>query len=49
MKPEERDRQTIDWALTQAGWAVQGFSTFNLTAAQGMAIREFPLTIEPAD
>lgn len=29
--------------LTAAGWAVQDMSAFNLRAAQGVAIREFPM------
>lgn len=43
MKPEERSRLKIDSLLAAAGWAVQDMSAFNLRAAQGVAIREFPM------
>src|SRR5436305_6972139 len=41
MKPEERARQNIDELLMQAGWFVQDFQRFNLSAGTGVAIREF--------
>ena len=41
--PEARARLTIDALLTQAGWHVCGMSDFNIHAARGVAIREFPL------
>src|SRR5947209_10805409 len=41
MKPEERARQNIDDLLRQAGWFVQDFQRFNLSASVGVAIREF--------
>ena len=43
MTPEEKARQTIDHLLTQAGWVVQDRGEANLSAARGVAIREFPL------
>jgi type I restriction enzyme R subunit len=42
-KPEDQARQGIDRLLTQAGWAVQDLSEANLHAAEGVALREFPL------
>lgn len=41
--PEARARETIDKLLTDAGWAVQSRDEANVTAARGVAIREFPL------
>jgi len=43
LTPEELARKTIDEALHQAGWDVQDVSHVNVNAAQGVAIREFPL------
>jgi type I restriction enzyme R subunit len=41
--PEQQARQTIDQLLTAAGWAVQDFKAADLTAARGVALREFEL------
>jgi type I restriction enzyme R subunit len=41
--PEQRARQLIDAALAAAGWGVQDRQDMNLSAGQGVAIREFPL------
>ena len=41
--PEEQAREHIDEALAQAGWAVQDRDDANLTAARGVAVREFRL------
>ena len=41
--PEARARQTIDVLLTAAGWHVCNMADANIHAAQGVAIREFPL------
>ena len=43
LTPEEQARKTIDEALHNAGWDVQDVSHVNVHAAQGVAIREFPL------
>src|SRR2546426_6990529 len=43
LTPEEQARKTIDEALHNAGWDVQDMSHVNVHAAQGVAIREFPL------
>ena len=42
--PEREARKEIDAALALAGWVVQDAQAANLAAAQGVAIREFPLT-----
>jgi type I site-specific restriction endonuclease len=49
MKPEAQARQEIDALLTQAGWVVQEVDRFNLSAARGVAIAEFPLSTGPTD
>ncbi|HLV98738.1 MAG TPA: DEAD/DEAH box helicase family protein [Ktedonobacterales bacterium] len=49
MKPEAQARQQIDALLTQAGWVVQEVDRFNLGAARGVAIAEFPLSTGPTD
>jgi type I restriction enzyme, R subunit len=41
--PEAIARETIDATLTAAGWVLQNVSSMNLYAAQGVAVREFPL------
>lgn len=41
--PETLTRETIDAALTAAGWAVQDAAQVNLSAGRGVAVREFPL------
>ena len=43
MKPEERARVRIDQLLQAAGWHVCDASQVNIHAAEGVAIREFPL------
>jgi len=40
---EQQARQTIDAALEACGWVVQDYEQMNLAAAQGVAVREFPL------
>jgi type I restriction enzyme R subunit len=47
--PQEKARQTIDNLLAAAGWHVQGREALNLGAAQGLAVREFPLATGFAD
>jgi type I restriction enzyme R subunit len=42
-QPEQQARQEIDRLLQAAGWAVQDLTTVNLHAAEGVAVREFPL------
>jgi type I restriction enzyme, R subunit len=43
MTPEAKARIEIDKLLGQAGWHVCGMGDFDIHAAQGVAIREFPL------
>jgi type I restriction enzyme, R subunit len=40
---EARALQNVDQLLTNAGWVVQSRDETNITAARGVAIREFPL------
>ena len=47
--PEQLARQTIDRLLTAAGWQVQPRAELNLSAARGVAVREFPLRTGFAD
>lgn len=49
MKPEVQARKQINALLTQAGWVVQGMGRFNLGAARGIAIAEFPPSTGPTD
>jgi type I restriction enzyme R subunit len=41
--PEEEARETIDAALTEAGWIVQDAPKAKLDAGRGVVLREFPL------
>jgi type I restriction enzyme, R subunit len=43
MTPEAKARIDIDKLLGQAGWLVCGMGDFDIHAAEGVAIREFPL------
>ena len=43
MTPEQKARTQIDNQLEQAGWAVQDVHSLNLSAARGVAVREFGL------
>ena len=43
MTPEQQAREQIDRLLEQAGWAVQDVHSLNLSAARGVAVREFGL------
>lgn len=47
--PKALARQHIDALLTAAGWVVQDRAAMNLGAGLGVAVREFPLAIGPAD
>jgi len=49
MKPEEKARQEIDKKLQKADWIIQDRSNFNLGAAPGVVIREFPTKVGPVD
>lgn len=41
--PEQKARKKIDFMLEQSGWQIQDADQANINAAQGVAIREFPL------
>jgi len=47
--PEQRAREAIDAMLAAAGWVVQDRAGMNLSAARGVAVREFPLRTGEAD
>lgn len=44
--PEQKARREIDAALTQAGWLVQSRDELDITAARGIAVREFRMKPE---
>lgn len=48
LTPEQLIREKIDALLTAAGWALQDMADFNRNAAEGVAVREFPLASSPA-
>src|ERR687895_774189 len=48
-RPEARAREEIDRQLAACGWQVQHRSEANITAAPGVAVREFPLKGGPVD
>ncbi len=43
VRPEDLAREEIDGALAAAGWFVQDHADLDVTAARGVAVREFPL------
>jgi type I site-specific restriction endonuclease len=43
LAPEAKARRRIDEMLTAAGWVVQDYRQIALGAAQGVAVREFPM------
>lgn len=47
--PEQKARDKIDIMLRQAGWVVQSKKKVNLSAALGVAVREYQTDIGPAD
>ena len=49
MTPEAKARQLIDRKLEQAGWVIQDLKQINLSAAAGVAVREYPTDTGPAD
>ena len=49
MTPEDKARQRIDQQLERCGWTVQDYRDMNISAAQGVAVREFPLTTGESD
>lgn len=49
MTPEAKAREQIDKKLQESGWVIQDIKTLNLTAALGVAVREFPTSTGPVD
>ena len=49
MTPEQKARELIDDQLHQTGWAVQSASEMDISAARGVAVREFALDTGFAD
>lgn len=49
MSPEERARLVIDQKLIQSGWVIQDLNELNLSAALGVAVREFPTSTGEVD
>ena len=49
MTSEEQARIVIDEKLEQSGWTIQDMKKLNLTAALGVAVREFPTSTGPVD
>lgn len=49
MTPEEKARLAIDEKLKQSGWVIQDIKELNLSAALGVAVREFPTSTGEVD
>lgn len=49
MSPEEKARLVIDQKLIQSGWVIQDLNELNLSAALGVAAREFPTSTGEVD
>ena len=49
MTPEEIARLVIDDKLRQSGWVIQDMKKLNLSAAFGVAVREFPTSTGEVD
>ena len=47
--PEQIARDKIDQMLSEAGWVVQCKKKINLSANQGVAVREYQTDVGPAD
>ncbi|HLP37740.1 hypothetical protein [Lacibacter sp.] len=47
--PEQLARDNIDQQLRAVGWVIQNKSQINLSAATGVAVREYQTDIGPAD
>ena len=47
--PEQKARDHIDRMLSAAGWVVQDKSSLNPNASLGVAVREYPTDVGPAD
>lgn len=49
MTPEEKARLVIDEKLKRSGWVIQDIKELNLSAALGVAVREFPTSTGEVD
>jgi type I restriction enzyme R subunit len=49
LTPEDLARQNIDRQLEACGWIIQDFSSLNIMAGVGVAVREYQLTTGEAD
>ena len=47
--PEQIVRDKIDKYLQDCGWLVQDYKKINLSAGKGVAVREYPTKVGPAD
>jgi type I restriction enzyme R subunit len=47
--PEQKARDIIDKRLEAAGWVVQDRKNIDWTCSQGIAVREYPTEVGPAD
>ena len=47
--PEQQARDTIDLMLERAGWKVQSKNKIDFSAGVGIAVREYPTAVGPAD
>lgn len=47
--PEQQARDRIDAQLAAAGWLIQSKSAMSVFAAPGVAVRELPTSVGPAD
>ncbi len=47
--PEQQARAAIDTKLEQAGWCVQSMGKIDFGAGVGIAVREYPTDVGPAD
>src|SRR5690606_1825108 len=47
--PEQKARDNIDKMLVDAGWVVQSKKKVDLSAAKGVAVREYQTDVGPAD
>ncbi len=45
LTPEQRAREEIDAQLEACGWLIQDFTSMDIHARTGVAVREFPMTV----
>jgi len=49
MEPEEEARKQIDKMLKESGWILQDYKDLDLGAGFGIAVREYPLSLDASD